>query len=61
MTTGKPDAYCNIISDYSGYLISALLGGLELGDEVLDVYGADKKIVEFRSDEEFMLYDRHEF
>ena len=37
-----------------------LLGGFELGDEVLDVYGVDKQIVESRSDEDFMLYDRHE-
>ena len=38
-----------------------LLGGFKLGDEVLDVYGVDKKILECRSDEDFMLYDKHEF
>ena len=38
-----------------------MLGGFELGDEVLDVHGADKKIVECRSDEDFMLYDGYEF
>ena len=37
------------------------MGGFEIWDEVLDVYGVDKKIVECRYDEDFMLYDRHEF
>ena len=30
---------------------SVLLGGFELGDEVLDVFDVDEKIVECRSDE----------
>ena len=34
--------------------------GFEIGDEVLDVYGVDKKIVECISDEDFMLYYRHQ-
>ena len=38
-----------------------MLGGFELGDEVLDVYSLDKKYIECRYDEDFMLYDRHEF
>ena len=38
-----------------------MLGGFKLEDGVLDVYGVDKTIVEYRSDEDFMLYDRHEF
>ena len=38
-----------------------MLGGFELGDVVLDFYHMDKQIVECRSDEDFMLYDRHEF
>ena len=37
-----------------------MLGGFELGDEVLDICGVEKTIVECRSDEDFMLYDRHE-
>ena len=36
------------------------LGGFELGDEVLGVYGVDAKYVECRSDEYYILYDRHE-
>ena len=32
----------------------------KLGDEVLNVYGVDKNIVECISDEDFMLYERHE-
>ena len=39
---------------------SVLLGGFELGDEVLGFFGVDKKIVECRSDEYFILYDRNE-
>ena len=39
---------------------SVLLGGFEIGDEVLDAYGVDAKFVEFRSDEELIFYDRHE-
>ena len=37
---------------------SVLLGGFELGDEVLGVYGVVAKFVEYISDEEFILYDR---
>ena len=40
---------------------SVLLGGFELGDEVLDVYGVDAKYLKFRSDEDFIFYGRHEF
>ena len=40
---------------------SILLGRFKLGDEVLDVYGVDEKIVECRYDECFILYERHEF
>ena len=39
---------------------SVLLGGFEIGDEVLDAYGVDTKFVEFRYDEELIFYDRHE-
>ena len=39
---------------------SVLLGGFELGDEVLDVYGVDAKDLECISDEDLILYDRHE-
>ena len=39
---------------------SVLLGGFELGDEALDVYGVDAKVVECRYDEGFILYARHE-
>ena len=39
---------------------SVLFGGFKLGDEVLDVYGVDKKFGECRSDEESILYDKHE-
>ena len=38
-----------------------LLGGFKLGEEVLDFFGVEEKFVEFRSDEDFILYDRHEF
>ena len=38
---------------------SVLLGGFELGDEVLSVSGVDKKFTEWRSDGHFILYDRH--
>ena len=37
------------------------LGGLEFLDEFLGVFGVDEKFVECRSDEYFILYDRHEF
>ena len=37
-----------------------LLGVLKLGDGVLDVYGLDANFLELRSDEDFILYDRHE-
>ena len=40
---------------------SVLLGEFELGYEVLDIYGVDAKILECRSDEDFVLYERHEF
>ena len=40
---------------------SVLLGGFKLGDEVLDVYGVDAKYLEYRSDKDLILYDRHEF
>ena len=43
-----------IIGDYF------LLGGFKLGDEVLGVYGMDAKILECRSDEDFILYNRHD-
>ena len=39
---------------------SVLLGGLEPGDEVFDVYGVDAKYLECSSDEDSILYDRHE-
>ena len=39
---------------------SVLLGGFKLGDEVLDVYGVDAKYLEYRSDKDLILYDRHE-
>ena len=38
-----------------------LLGGFELGDEGLGVYGVDAKFLECRSDEDFILYNRHEY
>ena len=38
---------------------SVLLGGFELGDEVLDVYGVEKNC-KCSSDEDFLLYERHE-
>ena len=38
-----------------------MLCGFEPGDVVIDVYSMDKQILECRSDEDFMLYDRHEF
>ena len=37
-----------------------MLIGFKLGNEVFDVYGADAKYLEYRSDEEFILYDRYE-
>ena len=40
---------------------SVLLGGLELRDGVLGVFGVDDKFVECRSDENFIFYDRREF
>ena len=40
---------------------SILLGASKLGDEVLGVYCVDTKNIECISDEEFMLYGRHEF
>ena len=39
---------------------SVLFGGFKVGDEVRDVFGVDGKFVEFISDEDFILYDRHE-
>ena len=39
---------------------SVFLGGFELGDEVLDIYGVDAKFVECRYYGDFVLYDRHE-
>ena len=39
---------------------SVLLGGFELGYKVLDIFCVDEKFVELRSDEYFILYDRHE-
>ena len=39
---------------------SVLLGGLELEDEVLDVYGTNANFLECRSDEDSILYDRHQ-
>ena len=38
---------------------SILLGGFTLIDEVLNVYGVDAKYIEFRSDEDFIVYDRY--
>ena len=40
---------------------SVFLGGIELGYEVLDVNGVDAKFVEYKYDEDFILYDRHTF
>ena len=40
---------------------SLLLGGLELGDQFFGVYGVYDKFVKCRSNEYFILYDRHEF
>ena len=40
---------------------SVLFSGFSFGDEVLDVFDVDKKIIEFRSDEYFIFYDRHKF
>ena len=37
-----------------------LLGGLKLGYEVFDVYVVDAKYIEYSSDEDFILHDRHE-
>ena len=37
-----------------------MLHGFEIEDEVPDVYGVDKIIVECRYDEYFMLYYGHE-
>ena len=37
-----------------------LLGVFTLGDEILNVYGVGDKFVELISDEEFILYGRHE-
>ena len=37
-----------------------LLCGLKLGDDVLGIYGVDKKSVECRSDEYFIFYCRYE-
>ena len=39
---------------------SVLLGGFRIGNEFLDVYGVDAKILECRSDEDLILYYRHE-
>ena len=39
---------------------SVLLDGIELGDEVIGVYGVDAKILECRYYEHFILYDIHE-
>ena len=38
-----------------------MFGGFKIVYEVLDVYGVDPKILECRSDEDFILYDRNEF
>ena len=38
---------------------SILLGGFTLIDEVLNVYGVDAKYIEFRSYEDFIVYDRY--
>ena len=38
-----------------------MLCGFELGDEVLDVYGVDIEIVDYRSIEDFTFYQRCEF
>ena len=40
---------------------SVLSGRFELGDKSLDVSSVDTEFEEFRSDEDFILYDRHEF
>ena len=49
----------NLIILILGY--SVFLGGFELEVEVLDVFGVNNKFVEWRSDEDFIFYDRHEF
>ena len=38
-----------------------MLGGFELGDEVLGFFGVDEKSVESRYDEDFIFYEIHEF
>ena len=37
-----------------------LLSVFKHGDRVLDVFDMDENILECRSDEDFILYDRHE-
>ena len=39
---------------------SVLLGGFQLGEDLIDVFCVEKTFVEYRSDENFILYDRHE-
>ena len=39
---------------------SVLLGGFKLGDKAPGVYGVDAKFIECISDDDFILYDRHE-
>ena len=41
-------------------LYYVLLGWFKIGYYVLDVYGVGVKFVECRSEEDFILYDRHE-
>ena len=38
---------------------SFLLGGFEIGDEVLDVYCVEDNFLECIYDEDFILYERH--
>ena len=40
---------------------SIWLGGFKLEDEVFDVYDVDAKYLECRYDEDFIMYDRHEW
>ena len=63
--------YTNVKSDWFDLLYSVvyqlililgdsvLLGGFKLGDEVFSVSGVDDKSSEWRSDGDFILYDKN--
>ena len=40
-------------------LYSVFLGGFELGDEFLDVFGVNGNFVECRSDEDYIFNNKH--